>query len=59
MNIEKTQALNVPIVSIGICEHCNKQEGEYCINPYIEDIEGKEEWEYICIDCYREMCSDI
>ena len=55
----ETQALNIPVVSTSICQHCGKQEGDYCINPYIEDINGREEWEYICSDCYRELVADI
>ena len=55
----ETQALNIPVVSTSICQHCGKQEGDYCINPYIEDVNGREEWEYICSDCYRELVADI
>jgi len=57
LNNAETQVL--PVVSTSICQHCRKQEGDYCINPYIEDVNGREEWEYICIVCYRELVTDI
>ena len=59
LNEPQTQALNIPVVSTSICQHCGKQEGDYCINPYIEDVNGREEWEYICNDCYRALVADI
>jgi len=55
----ETQALNIPDVSTSICQHCGKQEGTYCINPYIEDVHGIEVLEYICSDCYGELVADI
>ena len=43
----------------GMCQHCNLEEGQYMINPYTQDVEGREEWEYICFDCYENMLGDI
>lgn len=51
--------LNTSDISTGICQHCGRKEGDYCINPYIEDMHDRKEWEYICNDCYRELVADI
>lgn len=53
------QASHIADVSTSICQHCGKVEGNWCINPYIEEINGEEVWEYICPDCYHELCMDI
>ena len=42
-----------------ICVHCGKNIGTYRINPYTEDVEGVEEWEYICDTCYEDLKDDI
>lgn len=41
------------------CEHCGNEEGSWCINPYHEDIDGIEVWEFICSDCYNALLGDI
>ena len=43
----------------GTCEHCHERQGEYCINPYIEDMFGEEELEYICSECYNILVQEI
>lgn len=42
-----------------LCEHCHKEIGSYCINPYRQDIDGEEIWEYICSNCYESLMGDI
>lgn len=45
------------------CDHCGKlkpkEDVEYTINPYEEDVKGRIIWEKICTDCYRELLADI
>ena len=38
-----------------ICQHCNKQEGNWMVNPYYQDIDGVEIMEYICDSCYENL----
>lgn len=45
--------------TMGVCEHCSSELGEYVINPYDQDIHGEENWEYICDNCYHEISQDI
>jgi hypothetical protein len=41
------------------CEICNSKEGEYTLNPFDLEINGMEIWQYICTDCYNDLCGDI
>ena len=41
------------------CQHCHNEEGTYCVNPYILEIKGRRQWEYICDSCYYWLCQDI
>ena len=43
------------------CEHCGEQRDDvkFLINPYIEDINGKEVLEWICMDCYNDLRDSI
>ena len=35
------------------CEKCGSTKNvEYSENPYEEEVNGKEIWEYLCDDCY-------
>lgn len=43
----------------GLCEHCGINQGDWCINPYHEDIDGEEIWQFICFDCYNALLADI
>jgi hypothetical protein len=43
----------------GTCEHCHKEQGDYCINPYLQDMYGDEEWQYICTDCYNMLIQEV
>ena len=43
----------------GICEHCEESVGKYIINPYDNDIDGEQNWEYICSSCYDMLCDEI
>lgn len=56
---EETAQLGIGDVSTSICQHCGKVEGEWRINPYVDEICNEEVWEYICPDCYHELCMDI
>jgi len=42
-----------------ICDTCGHNEADYIANPFLEDIEGIIEMEWICSDCYNDFCSDI
>ena len=43
------------------CENCNELKfGVHkMINPYTEDIEGIQIWEWLCHECYGSLCMDI
>lgn len=45
------------------CVHCGKlkpkEEVTYCINPYMEDVEGKIVKQNLCTICYNDLCDDI
>lgn len=41
------------------CEYCGNPECTYCINPYIHDINGRDEWQYLCTDCYKQLMTEI
>ena len=56
---EETTQLGIGDVSISMCQHCRKVEGEWVINPYVDEIYNEEVWEYICPDCYHELCMDV
>jgi len=69
LHIKDDRAISCPVQRKGfdpldsdptshICKYCN-EEGEYCINPFIEDTQGLEEWDYICSDCYNNLVNDI
>ena len=46
-------------LATGTCEHCKKELGSWCINPYTQDIDGIEDWEFICNECYNQLVADI
>ena len=45
------------------CDHCGisglDADVKWVINPYIEDVNNKVEWEWICPECYTNLCADI
>lgn len=43
------------------CEHCNQTNAsvEWVANPFIYDLLGETQMEYICSDCYFHLCGDI
>jgi hypothetical protein len=41
------------------CEHCGAEEASYVINPYDQDVNNIEVWQWICDDCYEAFCGDI
>jgi hypothetical protein len=41
------------------CERCDNIEAEYRINPYIHEMSGREEYEWICDDCYSDLLASI
>jgi len=43
----------------GICEHCESETGEWRVNPFDEEFDSIENWEYICSYCYTSLCVDI
>ncbi len=46
-------------VSQGPCDKCGDKNGNYCINPYDEEIYGEEKWEYICPTCYSMLLEEL
>ena len=45
----------------GRCDICGKLKCDvyYQVNPYIQDIDGKNVKENICGECYNILCMDI
>ena len=42
------------------CEVCGTtNDVEYCINPYYQDMDGEEIWQWLCDDCYNTFVMDI
>lgn len=33
--------------------------GTWVIDPYVSEIDDRDEWLYLCDDCYRELCQEI
>ena len=44
-----------------VCEICKeeKEDVELRINPYIEEVIGEVEYQYLCNDCYEELWDNI
>ena len=44
-----------------LCEFCDerKLDVKYCIDPYLEELFGEEEWVDICDDCYDGRANDV
>lgn len=42
-----------------LCEHCGGAGADYMVNPYDADINGIENWQFICPSCYENLCGDI
>jgi hypothetical protein len=47
------------IDSNSICQHCKFKKGDFRINPYIDELFGRKEWQYICGHCYKDLLGDI
>lgn len=49
----------------GKCQICLEQDyrepnvGTWRANPYIEEIAGEIEMQYICDDCHADLCAEI
>lgn len=43
----------------GLCEQCNQNIGDWCIEPYGREIAGQDYWMYLCDDCYSSNVQDI
>lgn len=43
----------------GLCEQCGERPGEWCFDPYYEEVYRSERWVFICTDCYNESLQDI
>ena len=45
------------------CDYCGelkpKEDVTYTINPYENDINGKDVWENLCTECYNTLLDDI
>lgn len=41
------------------CEYCGNKHSTYRPNPYIQAISQQDEYEYICDDCYSNLCGSI
>lgn len=44
---------------VGVCESCEEQEGVWAINPFVADVEGKDEWMYLCEECHHGLEMDV
>jgi hypothetical protein len=44
-----------------ICEHCHKEKEstEWRLDPYEEDINGKEVWIFVCDECDELIADEI
>ncbi len=43
-----------------ICDYCGTNiDVDYCIDPYMQDVWGKEEYINVCLDCYTMLCWEI
>lgn len=43
----------------GTCEHCGIAEGEKVFNPYLSEVDGVYQEEFICKWCYEELNDDV
>ena len=43
------------------CDHCNKEKDsvQWIPNPFLEDVGNDILYEWICEECYGELCDDI
>lgn len=44
-----------------VCEYCGEEKNdvEYVVNPYIEDVCNEDLKEWICDECYDKLVEDI
>jgi len=42
-----------------ICEHCGCNIGILQINPFDWDVHEKENWEFICDECFQDLICEI
>ncbi len=52
---------NQKISQLEYCEICHnhKEDVEFCLNPYDEDVNNEEIWQHICSSCYDTLVDDI
>ena len=46
-------------VTKGICERCGTSGSTWMPNPYQQEVEGTEEFEWLCNDCSDRIAEDI
>ena len=44
-----------------LCDFCDERKPDvtYCVDPYVEELFGEEEWVDICDDCYDGRAADV
>jgi uncharacterized protein YlaI len=44
---------------VDTCENCEEKLGVWTTNPYLEDVCGEIEHQFLCKDCHHELMMDI
>lgn len=57
-NIIKQKARKAKVKK-GVCERCGVSGATWMPNPYQQEVEGKDEFEWLCDDCSDRIAEDI